>query len=130
MIFVLDTAIGLGVWVPFTIGKSTALLSVSSLTISLWACIHTTRLFEQLDPYRFLQLLHFPIRAMRVITDPVVDFILFLLVRFGLPFLRGSARKLISTLALFGAFIVSQVVGQAKLEGVVESLAAVVCFPS
>lgn len=30
MVFVLDTAIGLGVWLPFTIGKSTALLSVSS----------------------------------------------------------------------------------------------------
>lgn len=28
MIFVLDTAIGLGVWIPFTIGKITALLSV------------------------------------------------------------------------------------------------------
>jgi len=28
MIFVLDTAIGLGVWVPFTIGKTAALLSV------------------------------------------------------------------------------------------------------
>jgi hypothetical protein len=67
---------------------------------------------------------------MRIITDPVVDFILFLLVRFGLPFLRGSARKLISTLALSGTFIVSHVVGQAKLEGVVESLAAVVCFLS
>lgn len=31
MVFVLDTAIGLGVWLPFTIGKSTALLSVSAL---------------------------------------------------------------------------------------------------
>lgn len=29
MVFILDTAIGVGVWVPFTIGKSTALLSVS-----------------------------------------------------------------------------------------------------
>lgn len=29
MVFVLDTAIGLGVWLPFTIGKSAALLSVS-----------------------------------------------------------------------------------------------------
>jgi hypothetical protein len=28
MIFVLDTAIGLFIWVPFTIGKTTALLSV------------------------------------------------------------------------------------------------------
>ena len=67
---------------------------------------------------------------MRIITDPVVDFILFLLVRFALPFLRGSARKLISTLTLPGAFIVSRVVGQARLEGVAESLAAVVCLPS
>jgi len=30
MIFVLDTAVGLGVWLPFTFGKSTALLSVST----------------------------------------------------------------------------------------------------
>lgn len=29
MIFVLDTAIGLGIWIPFTVGKATALLSVS-----------------------------------------------------------------------------------------------------
>lgn len=33
MIFVLDTAIGIGVWLPFTIGKSTALLSVRVTTI-------------------------------------------------------------------------------------------------
>jgi hypothetical protein len=31
MIFVLDTAVGLGVWLPFTFGKSTALLTVSWL---------------------------------------------------------------------------------------------------
>lgn len=29
MIFVLDTAIGLCIWIPFTVGKTTALLSVS-----------------------------------------------------------------------------------------------------
>ena len=29
MVFILDTAIGIGVWVPFTVGKSAALLSVS-----------------------------------------------------------------------------------------------------
>ena len=29
MIFVLDTTIGVGVWLPFTIGKSIALLTVS-----------------------------------------------------------------------------------------------------
>ena len=31
MIFVLDTAVGLGIWLPFTFGKSAALLSVSLL---------------------------------------------------------------------------------------------------
>jgi hypothetical protein len=34
MIFVLDTAVGLGIWLPFTFGKSTALLSVSVLDVS------------------------------------------------------------------------------------------------
>lgn len=32
MVFILDTAIGIGVWVPFTVGKSAALLSVSRVT--------------------------------------------------------------------------------------------------
>ncbi|KAI0085732.1 hypothetical protein BDY19DRAFT_964078 [Irpex rosettiformis] len=59
MIFVLDTTIGIGVWLPFTIGKSLALLS--------------------LEPRRLLHLIDFPIRAIRIITDPVVDtFMLFL----------------------------------------------------
>jgi E3 ubiquitin-protein ligase MARCH6 len=34
MVFVLDTAIGLGVWLPFTIGKSTALLSVRGSAVT------------------------------------------------------------------------------------------------
>lgn len=32
MVFILDTAIGIGVWVPFTVGKSAALLSVSGMS--------------------------------------------------------------------------------------------------
>lgn len=32
MIFVLATAIGVGVWIPFTIGKCVALLSVCSFS--------------------------------------------------------------------------------------------------
>jgi E3 ubiquitin-protein ligase MARCH6 len=31
MVFVLDTAIGFGVWLPFTFGKTTALLSVGGI---------------------------------------------------------------------------------------------------
>ncbi|KZT21187.1 hypothetical protein NEOLEDRAFT_792953 [Neolentinus lepideus HHB14362 ss-1] len=61
MIFILDTTIGLGIWIPFTIGKSTALLCM--------------------DPRRLLHILHSPIRAMRLITDPVVDLTLYILIR-------------------------------------------------
>lgn len=65
MIFVLDTAVGLGVWLPFTFGKSTALLS--------------------LDARRALQVLHWPIRVIRIVTDPVVDTIFFLMSVLVLP---------------------------------------------
>ncbi|PSR82583.1 hypothetical protein PHLCEN_2v6016 [Hermanssonia centrifuga] len=65
MIFVLDTTIGVGVWLPFTVGKSIALLS--------------------LDPRRFLYILHFPIRAIRIVTDPVVDSFMFLIARLVVP---------------------------------------------
>ncbi|KAH9962695.1 hypothetical protein BC827DRAFT_206711 [Russula dissimulans] len=71
MIFVLDTAVGLGVWLPFTFGKSTALLS--------------------LDPRRALQVLHWPIRVIRIVTDPVVDSI-FLMI--GYLILPSIARML------------------------------------
>ncbi|KAH9987162.1 hypothetical protein BJV74DRAFT_885714 [Russula compacta] len=65
MIFVLDTAVGLGVWLPFTFGKSTALLS--------------------LNPRRALQVLHWPIRLIRIVTDPVVDFIFLVISYLILP---------------------------------------------
>ncbi|TFK52041.1 hypothetical protein OE88DRAFT_1499089 [Heliocybe sulcata] len=61
MIFILDTTIGLGIWIPFTIGKSTALLCM--------------------DPRRLLHIIHSPIRAMRLVTDPIVDLTLYLLSR-------------------------------------------------
>ncbi|KAG6852930.1 hypothetical protein C0991_008075 [Blastosporella zonata] len=73
MIFVLDTAIGLGIWIPFTIGKTTALLS--------------------LDPPRFLQILHLPIRAIRLITDPFVDTAAYLLFDIlGPSYIRTAIR--------------------------------------
>ena len=129
MIFVLDTAIGLGVWIPFTIGKSTALLSVSCLTAIAQSHTRTKIPFQQLDPYRFLQLIHFPIRAMRVITDPVVDLILLLIVRFALPFLWETFCGLINVFALSGSFIASRVGGD-RSDSILESLAAVVCSQS
>ncbi|KAG9309896.1 hypothetical protein JVU11DRAFT_9928 [Chiua virens] len=66
MIFVLDTAIGFGIWLPFTLGKTAALLS--------------------LDPQRAFHILHLPIRGMRIMTDPFVDFFTLVLGRFLFPF--------------------------------------------
>lgn len=80
MIFVLDTAIGFGVWLPFTFGKTTALLS--------------------LDPPRALYILDLPIRAMRVITDPIVDFVTVILGLFVFPGLYWSIRLVLNILFL------------------------------
>ncbi|GLB43378.1 putative RING finger membrane protein [Lyophyllum shimeji] len=92
MIFVLDTAIGLGIWIPFTIGKSTALLS--------------------LDPPRFLQILHLPIRAIRLITDPIVDSVAFFVVEFLLPPVRQILLKLAIALTSGALFLVRSMFGQ------------------
>ncbi|KAG1839691.1 hypothetical protein F4604DRAFT_1835027 [Suillus subluteus] len=81
MVFVLDTAIGFGVWLPFTFGKTTALLS--------------------LDPPRALYILDLPIRAMRVITDPIVDFVTVILGLFVFPSLYWSIRLVLNILLLF-----------------------------
>ncbi|KAF9506397.1 hypothetical protein BS47DRAFT_1385606 [Hydnum rufescens UP504] len=59
MIFILDMTIGAAVWLPFTLGKTLALNSMK--------------------PRRLLFVLHIPIRAVRLITDPVVDGILWFL---------------------------------------------------
>ncbi|CAE6428946.1 unnamed protein product [Rhizoctonia solani] len=59
MIFIIDLAIAVGIWMPFTMGKTTALLS--------------------LQPADVLALVRFPIIAVRIMTDPIVDGLLFLL---------------------------------------------------
>jgi E3 ubiquitin-protein ligase MARCH6 len=105
MIFVLDTAIGLGIWIPFTIGKSAALLS--------------------LDPQRLLQILHLPIKAMRIVTDPVVDTVVFLLVQFVLPRLLGLVQRILNFGFLAGLYIIGKVFGPRAREKTFESAAVV-----
>ncbi|KAI0682125.1 hypothetical protein C8T65DRAFT_625163 [Cerioporus squamosus] len=72
MTFILDTTIGLGIWLPFTIGKTTALLT--------------------LNPRRALQLVHLPLRLIRLITDPVVDIVLWLVSVIFLPLIGRASR--------------------------------------
>ncbi|KAI0369741.1 hypothetical protein BV20DRAFT_1044206 [Pilatotrama ljubarskyi] len=101
MTFILSTTIGLGIWLPFTIGKTSALLT--------------------LNPRRAMQILHLPLRAIRLVTDPVVDTVLLVL-----------SRLLVAPLASLGAFAVtrgldavSSLAGPDRAEKLVNASAAV-----
>ncbi|KAF9522418.1 hypothetical protein CPB83DRAFT_112389 [Crepidotus variabilis] len=83
MIFVLDTAIGVCIWIPFTIGKTTALLT--------------------LDPHRMLQVLHLPIRGMRLITDPIVDLVALIVVGLLLPWVMHVGSGFLRFMMMFGS---------------------------
>ncbi len=62
----------------------------------------------QLDPRRFLQVLHWPIRAIRFITDPAVDLILYLIARTVLPPLSRMSHLVLNSLA----DVISSMVGE------------------
>jgi len=80
-----------------------------------------------LDPQRFLQILHLPIKAMRIVTDPVVDSVVFIIMEFVLPPFLRLARRLVDIVFLSGLFIVSTIFGQNKADKVFEFSASVVC---
>ncbi|KZV69277.1 hypothetical protein PENSPDRAFT_608901 [Peniophora sp. CONT] len=82
MVFVLDTAIGLGVWLPFTLGKTLSLLT--------------------LNPRRALVLLHAPVRMVRVLTDPGVDGAMFVVRRVIGPVLVRAVGPVIQLLKVEG----------------------------
>ncbi|KAJ7493199.1 hypothetical protein B0H11DRAFT_2156254 [Mycena galericulata] len=105
MIFVLDTAIGLLVWIPFTLGKSTALLS--------------------LDPHRFLQIIHLPIRAMRIVTDPIVDSVMYIIASLVLPFIARLLYRIVNILFLGALFLISLLFGQERAEETFEATSSV-----
>ncbi|EGN95092.1 hypothetical protein SERLA73DRAFT_61388 [Serpula lacrymans var. lacrymans S7.3] len=92
MIFVLDTAIGFGVGLPFLFGKSTALLS--------------------LNPQRSLHILHLPIRAMRFITDPIVDLVTLFLGRIVFPYIVHTFQALFSFSHYIFWALTEQVLGE------------------
>ncbi|KAF5353123.1 hypothetical protein D9758_008724 [Tetrapyrgos nigripes] len=104
MIFVLDTAIGVGVWIPFTIGKCTALLS--------------------LDPYRALHILHLPIRAIRLVTDPIVDSVVYIITDLLAPPYIRIAKKLFEWWIQLTFFIIGSALGQVKAEQAKDSCLA------
>ena len=124
MIFVLDTAIGLGIWIPFTVGKTTALLSVSRASSVIPDDI---KVLIQLDPRRFLQVLHLPIRGMRVITDPIVDSVVYLIVRLLFPRLANMVQGVWRLLMLFTAKSARGLLGSSTTSDISDFSARIVC---
>jgi len=98
MVFVLDTTIGLGIWAPFTIGKSSALLS--------------------LNPRRMLQIVHFPIKAIRLVTDPVVDSVLYFVLA---PMLKSLQRLFVLNTVGF-LYLISRPFGADVSASIVEKV--------
>ncbi|KAF7309457.1 RING-CH-type domain-containing protein [Mycena indigotica] len=101
MIFVLDTAIGLLVWIPFTLGKSTALLV--------------------LNPHRLLKILHLPIRAIRLLTDPIVDSVMYIIASLLIPFITRTLFRLVNVVFVVALFITSMVLGQPTVDRALET---------
>ena len=80
----------------------------------------------QLNPHRFLQILHLPIRAMRIVTDPVVDSVAFLIKRFVLPPAFKALHLLLNLFAWFVTLIISTVAGQRSADTVSQKVSSTV----
>ena len=68
--------------------------------------------FQQLDPRRALQVLHWPIRVIRVVTDPVVDSIFVVITYLILP----SLVRILDGLLAAGSWALSAVLPGDVLE--------------
>lgn len=94
--FGLDGIIAIGVWIPYMIGKTAALLS--------------------LDLPRLGYVLHYPIRLVRIVTDPIVDALMVVLSEFVLPPLSTLAFKFARSVYLVVLSAISFIFGE-KVEG-------------
>ncbi|TFK17884.1 hypothetical protein FA15DRAFT_675738 [Coprinopsis marcescibilis] len=100
MVFVLDTAIGLCIWIPFTVGKTVALLS--------------------LDYQRTLHILHLPIKAIRLVTDPIVDSVVYFITRFMLPPCLNLLRGISHVTSVVVTLVVSKLLSKQAAQNVSE----------
>lgn len=80
----------------------------------------------QLDPHRFLQILHLPIRAIRILTDPVVDSIVYLVFHFVFPSIFRIGRRLFNLFFLSSLFFIGKVFGSNVSNRILESTALLV----
>jgi E3 ubiquitin-protein ligase MARCH6 len=71
---------------------------------------------SKLNPPRLLHILHLPIKFMRLVTDPLVDFVVFLVNRFVIPRLLDVAKGSANLTLLF----VQKLLGKKMAESVLE----------
>jgi len=91
----LDIAIALAVFLPYVLGKSFGLLTVSFHNSEI-TCLSLMHCF-QVEPQRAWEILNLPLLGVRLLTDPVVDFIIMLF----------THPKLINMLLSVGSFFIS-----------------------
>jgi len=99
MFFILTVTIGAAIWIPYTLGKTVVLLT--------------------LEPRRALQLLHLPIRAVRLVTDPTVDAVVFCM-RFIALTIMGWCLSLLKKIDFIG--LADRTVKDAVSPGIVSSM--------
>lgn len=81
----------------------------------------------QLEPQRFLQIIHFPIRTMRIVTDPVVDSVAFLIKKFALPPLLRVFHFTGGVVMYLVLHTITMVAGRAQADKASEGLTSLVC---
>lgn len=65
----------------------------------------------QLNPKRIIQILHLPIKLIRIVTDPEVDFVIFIIQRLYRDFLK----KHLGFIAGFTSIIIKKTLGEEKV---------------
>ena len=79
-----------------------------------------------MDPHRFLQIIHLPIRAMRIVTDPIVDTVMYIIAALLLPLVARLLYRTVNGLFLGALFVISVVFGQHRAEKTFEVTSSVV----
>ncbi len=70
----------------------------------------------QLDPRRFLQILHLPIRAIRLLTDPVVDTVVYVITEIIFPQYLMVGRGLFDLILLGVLLFAKAIFGRDRVE--------------
>lgn len=75
-----------------------------------------------------MQIVHLPIRAMRIVTDPVVDSVMYVALKVLLPFFWRYTLRILSLLWLFVSFVITKIAGAGVVQEYTELLSREVRF--